>query len=607
MNKLIVIGVGVCFLVIVIVVAVLMSVQDEGEESLEKDYSGHYFSSCDNASTSSELGTFPSAGVSTDAVPCGSIATDILKRNGTAADAAVAAMFCVGVINAQSSGLGGGFVATYYSKGEGKMYSLDAREVAPKAATSHMYNPDFNPNLRVKTGKWYEDSPPNMRGGLAVGVPGESAGLYELYTRFGGGVPWADLLEPTIKICEEGYKLTWYTGGILYPMRMTILAEPSMSIFTNVSENRILHEGETVYRHQLAKTLRVLQKEPYALYNGSLVNEFVEDLEEFGGIITVEDMKDYRPIWREPVSIHLENGNYTLYSFPPPGSGFIFGLIMNILDEFNLTKSSLEGDELFRTNHITAEAFKFAYAQRFRLGDISDAEREMIATNLTSNEFANMIMNLIDEDQTISDPLYYGTEIVPGADDGTAHLSLISPKGDAIAITSSINAAMGAVIRSNSTGIIYNNEMGDFTTDIQLEKKGSMFMSKNKIIPGHRPLSSMCPSIILDEFGNTKLVIGAAGGVKIPSAAAWVASRFLWMGQDLKSAIDECRTHHSLLPMELRFEKGFPKEILDSLRKKGHVMKEYTWKSVSNAVARDRDGRVVANFDLRKSGQIDGF
>lgn len=227
--------------------------------------------------------------------------------------------------------------------------------------------------------------------------------------------------------------------------------------------------------------------------------------------------------------------------------------------------------------------------------------------NLTSKEYAQSIRKRI-VDNTTFDLDYYGAVLYQPDDYGTAHVAVVAPNGDAVSVTSSINQYFGAKVRSRSTGIILNNVMGDFSAPNITNYFGLPPSPANFIRPGKRPLSSMCPAVFVDEAGDVRLVIGAAGGTRITSGTALVSARNLWLKEDIKTAIDRRRIHHQLFPQTLFFEKGFDEEILEGLERLGHAIKMYeTGGPIVVAVARDEDSRLHAYSDARKGGGTAGF
>ncbi|XP_071533348.1 scoloptoxin SSD14-like isoform X2 [Panulirus ornatus] len=541
----------------------------------------------------SELGKFDHAAVSADGQPCAQIATEVLRKNGSAADATIAGLFCVGVINTQSMGLGGGFLLTYYERATGKAHALIARETAPGAAYEDMYH--GNSSLMSK-------------GGLAVAVPGDLRGYRALYEKFGGMIPWADLIEPTIKLCEEGHLVNWHMARALKYKEESILQEPSMSVFINPDTGTVYKEGDILKRPQLAKTLRIIQDDPDALYTGQLADKLAEDIQSFKGIITAEDLRNYKPVWKEAVNVSIQHGNLTMYSVPPPGSGLVLGFILNILDGYGFTSDSMNDENLVLTHQRITEAFKWAYAKRTMMGDEDFVDMTGLFQDMTSDAYADDIRSKITDDRTFQDPEHYGAFLTAKEDHGTAHFSLLAPSGDAVAVTSTINLYFGASFRSTQTGIVLNDEMDDFSAPNITNFFDIPPSPANFIQAGKRPLSSMCPAVFVDNNGSVRLIVGAAGGTKISSAVAWVTIRNIWIGDTIKEAVDARRIHHQLYPMHFQYEKGTLPEVVEGMEAIGHKTKMFgVGGSVICAIAVESNGTIYANSDFRKAGEVDGI
>nr|CAD7606563.1 unnamed protein product [Timema genevievae] len=286
---------------------------------------------------------------------------DILMKNGSATEAAIAALFCEGVACPQSMGLGGGFFMTIYKRATGKVYTLDSREVAPAAATENMFHGDSNLSQRGERVVSY------FSGGLAVAVPGELKGYQVLFDHpelKSGNIDWRDLIEPTIKLCEEGLEVTPYLANVLQSQEESIKNRQTLGdILINNATQKVWQIGDKIRRPRLAKTLRTIISEgAEALYNGSLTKDFVKDIQDLGGIITEEDMANYSVKWSDPVSAQLR-GNFTLHTMPLPGSGDVLVFMLNILNTFVPATTDV------LTYHRIAESMKYAYGRRTELGD----------------------------------------------------------------------------------------------------------------------------------------------------------------------------------------------------------------------------------------------
>ncbi|KAJ8927316.1 hypothetical protein NQ314_020230 [Rhamnusium bicolor] len=489
-------------------------------------------------------------------------------------------------------GLGGGFLLTIYNKTTGEVWSLNSREVAPAAATEDMFHSD--PTL-------------SQRGGLSVAVPGELLGYWYLYQKFGGNLPWKDLIQPTIDLCKSGVKVSSYIANTLRNNKNALYSDPVLrDIFIDPTTNETYLEGQYIKRLRLARTLEVIAEEGgYALHNGSLTEGFVKDIRDNNGIITVEDMNNYTPEWQEPVHIKF-SGNESLYSSPLPGSGVILAFILNILNNF----IDVNEPNSVTTYQRIIESFKFGYGRRTELGDAKFAQVDELVANLTSKSYAEYIRQYIFDNQTFQDPSYYGANTTLVEDYGTAHISVLAPNGDAVAITSTINFIFGAKFASNSTGIILNNEMDDFSSPNITSGYDIPPSPANYIVPGKRPLSSMCPTIILNENKDVLMIAGAAGGTKITTAIALVIVKHLWLGMDIQSAMDDKRIHHQLFPMQITFEGNYATEdveIVEGLHKIGHnytIQRTDGFAAVTSISRYNTNGHVRGSFDRRRPGTV---
>lgn len=272
--------------------------------------------------------------------------SNILKKNGSAADAAIATLFCEGVTCPQSMGLGGGFLATIYIKSTGLVESLTARETAPKAATEDMYVNQ------------------TVTGPLAIAVPGELKGYWELHQRF-GKLPWAALIDPTIELCRRGHVVTGYLARILAGREELIKSTLSLAeVFVDPTTGHVWQENDRIKRIALADTLQTIADEGVdTLYNnGTIAQKLIAEIKELGGILTTEDLMEYKVRWQEPEASKIIQ-NYTMYTNPLPATGILLSFMLNVLSGFGSSNASVT------TLHRIAETFKFAYAERTELGD----------------------------------------------------------------------------------------------------------------------------------------------------------------------------------------------------------------------------------------------
>ncbi|VDI01452.1 gamma-glutamyltranspeptidase / glutathione hydrolase / leukotriene-C4 hydrolase [Mytilus galloprovincialis] len=545
-------------------------------------------------------GHYRHAAVASDAgPPCARIGTHIMRsRHGSAVDAAIATLLCQCVSNFHSCGIGGGFFMTVYNKEYRSAYTIMARETAPGGANETMF---VNRSSTL--------------GGLAVGVPGEIRG-YWLAHQIGGRLPWKDLFQPSIKLCREGIVVGFPVAFAMSRQTETIEKFQGLKdLIINPATGRFYEAGETVKRPKLARTLEIIANEGVdAFYNGRLTEDIVVDIQDAGGIITEDDLAEYTALVKDPLVVKL-NTDKTVFSPPPPSSGAILQFILNILDGYNLNEKSLSCKQKeIVIWHRIIEAFKFGFAKRTNIGD-GDVEDEAFneelnefVKTLTSEEYAEEIRAQISDSQTFGTE-YYGPNFFDRLNSsGTSHLSVLAPNGDAVSVTSTINLFFGSKVVGSRTGVIFNNEMDDFSTPNTVNAFGLRASPANFIKPGKRPLSSMSPSIVVGPDGVVDLIVGASGGTKIITSTAMVTILTQWLGFSIKEAIDHRRVHHQLLPPNIAVEKGFPQFILDGLVSRGHnITVQDSAGSVVQGILQRREGCVTANSDFRKEGVPDGF
>ncbi|XP_073832370.1 gamma-glutamyl transpeptidase [Musca autumnalis] len=486
---------------------------------------------------------------------CADIGSQMLIDGGTAVDSAIATLICEGVILTHRMGIGGGFVATIYKKSERKIETVIARESAPAAATKDMF-------VGQST----------VTGALAGAVPGEILGYWEMHQRY-GRLPWSVLFQPTIKLCREGHWVSKYLAAALVSKEEQIRNEPSMAEVFVKPDGSLYKVGDYLKRLALADTLeRIAKNGAGEIYDGGETGRmFVEDIQAMGGIITLDDLKNYKVKWEDTHHVVANvTGGYKLYTTPLPSSGALLAFILNVMSDLYTDDRAIYWQRVIET-------YKHAYGHRSNLGDMEndpemhDAIKETFE-KMISQEFADEIRKLIYDDKTFNDTIYYGANFTVEEDHGTANMAVLAANGDAVTVTSTVNNYFGAKVRSTRTGIILNDEMDDFSTPGLINSFGVPASPANYIKPGKRPMSSMCPAIILDHEGNVKMLVGAAGGTKITTSVAATIIKYLIFNETMDQAVNDGRLHHQLAPMLIDAESEVPVEIRNYLSKVGHVV-----------------------------------
>lgn len=548
--------------------------------------------------TPSELGRYEHYAVSTDAKPCAKIGSSLLAKGGSAIDAAIGTLLCMGVTIPNSMGLGGGCIWTIYNRTTRQAIVIDGREIAPDYSSENMF---ANSSLAAS------------RGSLSIGVPGELASYWKAHQMF-GKLKWSELFDESISMAEIGSPMVEHLSFALRQQsHAQYITPPLAAIYKGPTNNQYLKEGEILVQKALGNTLRRIRNNGAAeFYGGQTGKLFVDDLQKQGGKMTLENLMKYEALIKEPLKVDL-GSDLTLFTPPPPASGIVLSIILRIMKGLGYYKNLNPQNNQDDSNlyyHRLAEAFKYAYAQRAGLEDNpDDPERmEQLLKKLSSDKFIEEVVSKITN-ETHNDSRYGGDEYF-SEDHGTAHVSVLDSEGNAVAVTTSVNLYFGSGMVSPSTGIVYNDVMDDFVSP-NLVNKFALAPSKfNRIRPGKRPVSSMAPSVFVDADGNARLIIGASGGAKITTAIATVSLRNCFLGEDIKTAIDGPRIHHQFLPNKVWFELNFPDEILVSLKERGHSLNPILDRSsVVMAVANDRvDGKnsITANSDHRKGGAVHG-
>src|SRR5690349_13039372 len=482
------------------------------------------------------------------------IGVEILDRGGNAIDAAVAVGFALAVTYPRAGNIGGGGFMVIHLAKTGHNVTIDYRETAPAAATETMFldatgEPDPNKS---------RDS------ALSIGVPGTVAGLALAHEKYGSGkLSLADLIEPAITLARNGVDIVDDVADTLPSAQQRIARwHSSAPVFLN-SDGTVLAPGQDLLQPDLAITLRAIARDgPKGFYEGPVAEKLASAIRKAGGIITVEDLKNYRAIERAPVRGTYRG--YDIVSMPPPSSGGVHLIeMLNILEGYNLAKLSRE-----ESLHDMIEAMKRAYADRaVFMGD--PAAVKMPVAGIISKKYAASLRAQIGERATPSADVRAGK---PADFEGrnTTHFSIIDRDGNAVSNTYTLNFSYGLGLVAEGTGVLLNNELDDFTSKPGTANAyGLVGYDANLPGPGKRPLSSMTPTIVLKD-GKPFLVTGSPGGSRIITAVLQIIVNAIDFQMPIDLAVSAPRLHHQWQPDEVYVEPGFAPEVLEALAKRGH-------------------------------------
>ena len=527
---------------------------------------------------------------------------EVLRAGGNAIDAAVATSLALAVTDSLHSGIGGGgFLLVRLA--DGSAVAIDARETAPAAATRDMYTAPGVPERASQLGP------------LAVATPGLVAGLALALERYGTR-SLAELAAPAIRLAEEGFAVGPSHAAAARFWQGMGLAErfPDTAAIQLPPDGAPMRAGFRLVQRDLAQTLRLLAEQgPGALYGGPLGERVADDVQRRGGILTAADLGGYEARVREPL-----RGSYRgleVLSFPPPSSGGVALLeMLNVVEGFDLASRGAGSSASW---HLIAEAMKLAFADRQAyLGD-SDFVDVPVA-GLTSRAYAERLRARINPPRWRRAPWTWGADEValevdgpgePPRGAGTTHFSVTDAAGNAVSVTQTINLLYGSGITVPGTGILLNDEMDDFATAPgQANAFGLVATSAaNEVAPGKRPLSSMTPTIVLQD-GRPYLVTGSPGGPRIITTTLLTILNVVDYGMDAAEAVAAPRLHHQWRPDVIEVEPPTPIDVIEGLRRRGHTVRvgDREWASAQLVRVDPASGLHTGASDPRSDGAAFG-
>nr|GMC96221.1 gamma-glutamyltranspeptidase 3 [Ipomoea batatas]GME11813.1 gamma-glutamyltranspeptidase 3 [Ipomoea batatas] len=471
------------------------------------------------------------AAVAADDGRCSKVGLSILKTGGHAVDAAVATALCLGVVNPVSSGIGGGAFMLVRSASTSEVEAIDMRETAPLAASKDMYENDIDSKTV---------------GALSMGVPGEVAGLHEAWLKH-GRLPWSTLFQPAIRLARYGFVVATYLANDIAKKEDLIMNDPGLR-GVYAPNGRLLQKGDICYNVELSNSLEAIAEQgPEAFYNGTVGEKLVDDVQKAGGILTMEDLRNYRVKVRDPIVVNAMG--YTIFGMPPPSSGTVgLSLILKVLESY---PSSIAAEGPLGL-HRMIEAVKHMLGVRMNLGDPDFVNVSSVVYDMLSPSFAQMIQQRIYDNTTFPSE-YYMPRWSLLRDHGTSHFCIVDADRNAVSMTTTVNYLFGAGVLSPSTGIVLNNEMGDFSVPTEVSPDKLPPSPANFISPNKRPLSSMTPIVVLKD-NQLAAVIGGSGGTNIIATVTQVFLNHFVLGMDPLEAVQSPRVYHKLIPNKVLYE-----------------------------------------------------
>ena len=484
------------------------------------------------------------------------IGVEIMKQGGNAVDAAVATAFALAVTHPTAGNIGGGGFLVYRPD-EGEPITYDFREMAPKASYPEMW---------LENGEYSFEK--HHRSYWSVGVPGTVAGLY-LAWQDHGSLPWKQLVQPAIDLAHKGIVVSHGLSSSLERVLPRMEKYPaSFSKFTH--KGKAYEPGDIWKQPDLAASLRRIAKDgPDGFYRGKTAKLIVAEMQANDGLITLEDLANYKAKKRSPV-----RGNYRGYeiiSMPPPSSGGTTLIeMLNILEAFPLKDM---GFGSANSLHVMTEAMRRAFEDRARfLGD-PDFNQDMPLDKLLSKSYASTLRSTIKLNTASVSPLEHFQQAFESPE--TTHFSVVDTERNAVALTYTLESSYGSGIVVSGAGFLLNNEMGDFNAAPGLTNdQGLIGTPANLAEPGKRMLSSMTPTI-LEKDGELFMVTGTPGGRTIINTVMQTIINVVDHEMNAQAAVDAGRIHHQWMPDLLYYEKQqFSPDTLKGLKNRGHTLME---------------------------------
>jgi gamma-glutamyltranspeptidase/glutathione hydrolase len=525
-------------------------------------------------------------GVVVSAHPLASEAgAQVLKMGGNAYDAIVATQYALAVVYPQAGNIGGGgFLVGVNNNGE--KFTIDYRETAPKKASRDMY--------LDKKGNANTDLSQNGR--LAVGIPGSVAGFFATlpYCK----LPMEKIIQPAIDLAEKGFAITEMEANMLNSQREKFQKHNTSS--TVFVKSMPWKAGDLLVQKQLAETLKLIQKQgAKGFYEGKNAELIVAEMKKGNGIITLEDLKNYKVATRKALEFDYKGSQ--IVSMPLPSSG---GVLLAQM----LKMASYENLEKYQQNstkavQIMVEAERRAFADRAEyMGDpdfIQDKTSHLISDEYLKNRWKSFSFNKATPSSEVGKIIKQPKESTE-----TTHISVIDKDGNAASVTTTLNGLYGSKVVVSEAGFFLNNEMDDFSVKPGVPNMfGAVGGEANAIQPNKRMLSSMTPTILLKD-GKPYVVVGTPGGTTIPTSVYQSIVNVVDFKQNANVSVNAPKFHHQWLPETVAFEKNFPETTIKDLENLGYKAERWEHIGKTEMITIDSNGTIHAVADGRGDDSV---
>ena len=515
------------------------------------------------------------------------IGAEIMKQGGNAFDAAIAVQLTLAVVYTNAGNIGGGgFLVA--KQANGSTFTIDFRETAPEKASRDMYL-DKNGNSQ---------SDLSLFGHKSCGIPGTVAGL--IATLPYAVLPFKTLIQPAIDLAENGYVITEREAANLNATRQSFVENSTAP--TALVKNGAWKTGDTLVQKELAQTLRRIGKSgAKGFYEGKTACLIVAEMKKHDGLISKRDLKNYKAKTRS--ALEFKYKGYTVIGMAPPSSGGI--ILCQLMKMVENKPVASYGFQTTKSVQLMIEAERRAFADRsVYMGD-PDFWKVPVKT-LTSDAYIQNRM--AGYDSTHATPSVDINAGVIKESEETTHISIIDKQGNMASITTTLNNSYGSRTVVTGAGFLLNDEMDDFSIKPGVANMyGAVGGEANAIQPGKRMLSSMTPTIVLDQNRNPLIVAGSPGGTTIPTSVFQTLINILEFGMNPAEAISKSRFHHQWLPDEVMVEKEFDQGVIKQLQAMGYTITERGPIGRMEVIRVLPDGSYQVAADPRGDDSVSGF